>query len=659
MVPLARMRTLIFLLACGALAEKTRSNATSLLPQPPGPRQGDPDRHGIGDSPPDGCAPGVAPKCTAVPVQHGMCQSFDGTAATSNSDRAVPDGRVLMSVALPFAVIFMIALGVNALITDHPREKPPRGPAIVYAATRTNHLGIDMPSGCKYRHRSAADSTAEVLVAAAIDLGTIAKYLSMKMAISLLAAVFMASFFISHLSFLFGAVLGAVLTIALDCCWCITLFTFDSLLAFACWLFEAPPEMNEDSVESAFMMSSASADDGWDARKYPMCPPYFGKRGVAWDCFVRDFGAAAAGKGDDENSMEETMLGEDVGGDAAGALPGGGVAQVRRRAKRLRELYAQLYKHIPDPRLREMMHATARNDGRAAFRLLEANCRQNIDDLEMLQQDANWNNATILNSVGFNIDSITLFSRHLNGLNALRPAANRKTEDELTTKFLASIDTNIEATLGHEAKKELRAQGAARQFINQQNNGRDFQSCINFFDDLWRSHFRSGDIRPKPRQDTAHERTARADANVAGDEDQALIASRGGRGGPQIDRAKMSNERSCWNCRGFGHMAEDCPSEKGYRQISDAMYLLSTMLPRSDKGRGGQGRGGNGRGGAGRGPWRRPNRRFNNARVVLDEGMIVDDNGNIFSDDGLFVGSINTQTNAEDETQNEPAADGD
>ena len=116
--------------------------------------------------------------------------------------------------------------------------------------------------------------------------------------------------------------------------------------------------------------------------------------------------------------------------------------------------------------------------------------------------------------------------------------------------------------------------------INQHNNGRDFQTCINYFDDMWRSHFRSGDIRPRPRQDVAHERTARADANVAGDEDQALIASRGGRGGPQIDRAKMSNERSCWNCRGFGHMAEDCPSEKGFRQISDAMYLLSTMLPR-------------------------------------------------------------------------------
>ena len=104
-------------------------------------------------------------------------------------------------------------------------------------------------------------------------------------------------------------------------------------------------------------------------------------------------------------------------------------------------------------------------------------------------------------------------------------------------------------------------------------------------------------------------------------------------------------------------MAEDCPSEKGFRNISDAIYLLSTMLPRSEKGRGGLGRGGGGRGGAGRGSWRRPMRKFNNARVVLDEGMVVDDDGNIFSDDGLFVGSIATQ-NAQDEPQNETPADG-
>ena len=167
-----------------------------------------------------------------------------------------------------------------------------------------------------------------------------------------------------------------------------------------------------------------------------------------------------------------------------------------------------------------MMHANTPNDGRAAFELLEANCRQQVDDLELLQMDADWNSATILNAVGFSIDSITLFSRHLNGLNALRPAANRKTEDELTTKFLASIDTNIEATLGHEAKKELRAAGGARQFINAAG-GRDYQSCVTFFDDLWRSHFRSGDIRARPRQTGQADRSARPDANCVGEDDEA------------------------------------------------------------------------------------------------------------------------------------------
>ena len=89
------------------------------------------------------------------------------------------------------------------------------------------------------------------------------------------------------------------------------------------------------------------------------------------------------------------MLGTDPGGNAAGAPAGGGAAQVQRRNKRLRELYSLIYRHVPEPRLREMMHAVAANDGRAAFELLEANCRQQIDDLELLQMNADWDNATI------------------------------------------------------------------------------------------------------------------------------------------------------------------------------------------------------------------------------------------------------------------------
>ena len=289
----------------------------------------------------------------------------------------------------------------------------------------------------------------------------------------------------------------------------VALLAFDSIISWMCWLFCVPYHY-EGVLDEALMISS---DNDWDARKYPKCKPYFGKRGVEFEKFVRDFGAAIAGDGDDDASLEDTMLGMDPGGDAPGAPAAiAGAAPARRRAKRLRDLYAALYRHIPEPRLREMMHATARNDGRAVFRMLEANCRQVIDDLELLQMDGDWNTATILNSVGYSVDSVTLFSRHLNGLNALRPAANRKTEDELTTKFLACIDTNIEATLAHEAKKELRAHGGARQFVNAVTGTRDFQACVTFFDDLWRSHFRTGDIRPRPRQTTTGGGSSRADA---------------------------------------------------------------------------------------------------------------------------------------------------
>ena len=397
---------------------------------------------------------------------------------------------------------------------------------------------------------------------------------------------------------------------------------------------------NDLDVAAHVYMMTASSDSDWDARKYPMSRPYWGKRGVDFENFVRDFGAALAGKGDDDASLEETMYGLDPGGNTAAAPPAiAGMAAARRRTKRLRELYSILYRHVPEPRLREMMHANAANDGRAAFELLEANCRQVIDDLELLQMDADWTAASILNTVGFSMDSITLFSRHLNGLNALRPFGNRKTEDELTTKFLACIDTNIEATMGADAKKELRAQGALRQFVNAAG-GRDYQGCVTFFDDMWRSHFRSGSIRARPRQSGSVDRSARADANVVGEDDEALIVNGARR--PPVDRQKMGTETICWNCRGFGHVADDCPSAKGFRAISDAVHLLGNMVPR---GKGAFGRGGGGRGGAGRaGSWRRPMRRFGNAKVVLDQGLVFDDDGNIFDADGAFVGTVEAQT---------------
>ena len=62
-------------------------------------------------------------------------------------------------------------------------------------------------------------------------------------------------------------------------------------------------------------------------------------------------------------------------------------------------------------------------------------------------------------------------------------------DDEMTIKFLSCILSSIEPTMGATAKEELRAQGAAQRFRTAAG-ARDFQACVQFFDDMWRAHFR-------------------------------------------------------------------------------------------------------------------------------------------------------------------------
>ena len=55
----------------------------------------------------------------------------------------------------------------------------------------------------------------------------------------------------------------------------------------------------------------------WDARKYPRCKPYYGKKGVQWNNFVRDFSISLLDETDADASLKETMLGTDPGGDVS------------------------------------------------------------------------------------------------------------------------------------------------------------------------------------------------------------------------------------------------------------------------------------------------------------------------------------------------------
>ena len=74
-----------------------------------------------------------------------------------------------------------------------------------------------------------------------------------------------------------------------------------------------------EACDHAFVIEGDEDINDYDARKYPMCKPYAGVRGVQWETFIRNFSAAlvaiGSGVGDDPNDLLETMLGTDPGGD--------------------------------------------------------------------------------------------------------------------------------------------------------------------------------------------------------------------------------------------------------------------------------------------------------------------------------------------------------
>ena len=151
-------------------------------------------------------------------------------------------------------------------------------------------------------------------------------------------------------------------------------------------------------VDSCLMMDGDVVTD-WDGRKYPECPPYKGKKGQAWETFIRDFGSAMSMKEAHDETLEQTMYGTDTGGeqwlaerhpdtlDAAGNvlvqgalkhLNGASVVQERQHNKRAAHLFGHLYKHLADTRLREMIFMQAQSDGRAAYLVLDHACRRDI-----------------------------------------------------------------------------------------------------------------------------------------------------------------------------------------------------------------------------------------------------------------------------------------
>ena len=92
------------------------------------------------------------------------------------------------------------------------------------------------------------------------------------------------------------------------------------------------------------------------------------------------------------------------------------------------------HRHVADLRLEEMIFLQAQSDGRAAFLVFNQACSRDITNLELTALNQDFDNSNIEADVGVTSDSITLFSRHLNGINARRPEGMRKDENDLTSR---------------------------------------------------------------------------------------------------------------------------------------------------------------------------------------------------------------------------------
>lgn len=244
---------------------------------------------------------------------------------------------------------------------------------------------------------------------------------------------------------------------------------------------------------------------------------YDGTRGPEFRKFRRDFLTKSRGKfaKDDRHSFRDAFLRVDEGGTGAGApaLPaaaggaGGGVnpahgAAVTKRRIRHGQAFTFLFDSILDENLQQMLADLADTDPAElpgeAWDLIERECDEPDDDLEVQRMNRIWANTTVINTTGYKESTIVDFARHLHALNGKRPAGYRFSENEVAAKLLGEIQ--YPESLAKDAAKELRARGAAREFRRNAANDRDLNGIITAFDVSWRALFQisGGPIRERP-----------------------------------------------------------------------------------------------------------------------------------------------------------------
>ena len=347
-------------------------------------------------------------------------------------------------------------------------------------------------------------------------------------------------------------------------------------------------------------------------------PTHDGARGETFRSFKRDFLTIARGKfsKDDRSSWHSTFMRLDEGGTGQGAaaLPaqaggaGGGVnpaftAATTKRKIRHGQAFTFLYNAITDDSIKEMLSELSTNNpaelAADAWDLVVNECDEPDDDLELAKLNLEWQQITILNTVGYSVDTITKFARELNTTNSRRPNNHRYDENDKCIKLLSSI--TYPESLAKDAIKELKARGAQREFNHgAPNHNRNYNAIVKYFDSVWRTLYTTLPIAPRAAQRGQRHETAllhtdepiRDVGDDDPDEDAVYIVTMdsgemlfymgnrrdfGRRPGASRNGPKpVRFQRVCRNCWGMDHHASQCSSPAEERDLNEVMQVHRT-----------------------------------------------------------------------------------
>ena len=343
-----------------------------------------------------------------------------------------------------------------------------------------------------------------------------------------------------------------------------------------------------------------------DPRKHPVCAPFYGVSGPAYNrTFRTNFIANLWGDTDEAGwSLAEHLLEQDEG---SAANPIAGAAAYQAKARRLfntrsKKTFTALRKHIESASFRSALASPAVvGNGLAALALADEWFNGGATNLKLEKQNAEWQNVGLAN-FGIHSNSIRMLEQHLQILNEERPVGHVYNNNQLGARMLACF--TFPDTLQTDAMKELHTPTLIVPAGTPGNDSSgtplagqyDIARIVNVYEAYFRSQIDAGRIKlsEAPKQAKPHSSNRVDGLSLEMNEVELVLyeCQEVDDEGCAVYEVEFSTTRGgtevmCWNCGGMGHTQRDkskppgqdwvCPSSKKRRDPKDHIAALTKL----------------------------------------------------------------------------------